>query len=282
MRIIESPASLRQELAPLRGKDRIALVPTMGCLHEGHLNLIRKARHLGDTVVVSIYVNPLQFGPNEDFASYPRTFDADADLCKAEEVDLIFHPQNLYPKGSPKVSLQIEDLADMMCGAGRPGHFEGVATVVNILFNVVQPDIAVFGEKDWQQLAIIRRMVNDLQMPVEVIGAETAREENGLAMSSRNRYLNSDERRQATALFSALEAMREAASAGATTGASQADQLIEAGLAILNEHAINPEYLEIRDEKTLVPLAALDTGTPRAFVAAKVGPARLIDNMQLT
>lgn len=277
MKVIRDPRELRLQLADSRN-ERIALVPTMGCLHEGHLSLIRKAKRMADIVVVSVYVNPLQFGPNEDFTSYPRTFDDDAALCRAEGVDYIFHPEAVYPADGPQVTLKVSGLDAMLCGAARPGHFDGVVTVVNILFNIVQPHLALFGEKDWQQLAIIRRMAADLHVPVEVVGSETMREEDGLAMSSRNRYLNADERRQATALFAALEAMRKQALAGE----QQLAPLLETGQTILTEHGITSEYLEIRHEDTLSPIDSLAEGPARAFVAAPVGPARLIDNLSLS
>ena len=278
MIVVETASDLRRALAPSRGKDRIALVPTMGCLHEGHASLIRKARGLADIVVVSIYVNPLQFGPGEDFDRYPRTFAADSAICEAEGADIIFHPASLYPDGGPKVTLTVQDLGDALCGAHRPGHFDGVVTVVNILFNIVQPDIAVFGEKDWQQLTIIRRMVADLQLPVEVIGAETVREPEGLAMSSRNRYLSDDERRQAQALSRTLRGMHTRVAAGI----HDADELLAKAHAELTGAGIAPEYLEIRDAHDLQPLQILKQATAaRAFVAARVGNARLIDNMSL-
>ena len=255
----------------------MALVPTMGCLHAGHARLIREARALAQVVVVSIYVNPLQFGPNEDFARYPRSFDADVALCAEAGADVIFHPESLYPEGGLKVSLTVSELGGMLCGASRPGHFDGVATVVNILFNLVQPSVAVFGEKDWQQLAIIRRMVADLHMPVEVVGAETEREADGLAMSSRNRYLGDAERERAVSLSAALSAMQSLAAAGE----HDASALIAAGHSVLNDAGIESEYLEIRDAGSLQTLQKL-TGSPaRAFVAARLGTARLIDNMSL-
>jgi pantoate--beta-alanine ligase len=277
MKIIRDADELRLQLAGLRN-ERIALVPTMGCLHEGHLSLIRKAKRLADIVVVSVYVNPLQFGPNEDFSSYPRTFNADADLCREQGVDIIFHPENLYPHAGPQVTLKVSGLDEGLCGTNRPGHFDGMATVVNILFNIVQPDLAIFGEKDWQQLTIIRRMASDLHMPVEIVGSETLREEDGLAMSSRNRYLNADERRQATALFAALEAMHKQAA----SGEQQVAALLQTGATLLDQHGIVPEYLEIRHEDSLAPIDSLDEGPARAFVAARVGPARLIDNLSLS
>ncbi len=275
MKVIESPPRLRRELEPLRRGRRVALVPTMGCLHAGHLSLIRLARELADTVVVSIYVNPLQFGPTEDFAAYPRPFEADEQQCREAGVDMLFHPQNLYPQGSPKVSLRVQELDGVLCGASRPGHFDGVATVVNILFNIVCPDVAVFGEKDWQQLAILRRMTTDLTMPVSVIGAPTLREPDGLAMSSRNRYLGEDERRLAAGLYRALTAMREAPGGAEVS----TDALLDIGRESLKQDGIEPEYLEIRDAETL---QAASPGRPaRAFVAARIGAARLIDNVSL-
>jgi len=278
MNVITTTSELRRELAPSRGKDRIALVPTMGCLHEGHLSLIRKARSLADIVVLSIYVNPLQFGPNEDLDAYPRTFEADAARCEAEGVDIIFHPDNLYAAGTPLVSLHVEELDGCLCGASRPGHFDGVATVVSILFNIVQPEIAVFGEKDWQQLTIIRRMVEGLQIPVQIIGSETVREADGLAMSSRNRYLSDSERRKAKYLNRALATMQDLAA----SGESHAQILLKAAGDFLAEQDITVEYLEIRDAYTLQPARMLQQEHPaRAFIAARIGAARLIDNAAL-
>ena len=278
MRIASTTAEIRRQLAGRRNGNTIALVPTMGCLHAGHASLIRRAKALADTVVVSIYVNPLQFGPSEDLDRYPRTFEADAHLCQQEGVDFIFHPATLYPKNGPKITLTAHDLAGCLCGASRPGHFDGVLTVVNILFNIVQPDIAIFGKKDWQQLALIRRMVDDLQMPLEIVGAETMREADGLAMSSRNRYLSNEERMRAVQISEALVAMQQLAQKGeADTVALKA-----AGREILTAAGITPEYLEIRSARSLKRRKTLNRKLPaRVFVAAKVGKARLIDNMPL-
>ncbi|HXH63917.1 MAG TPA: pantoate--beta-alanine ligase [Mariprofundaceae bacterium] len=275
MKTIETVSGLRRELQARRNGNRVALVPTMGCLHEGHMSLIRLARELADVVVVSIYVNPLQFGPSEDFSAYPRPFADDERACLEAGVDLLFHPQNLYPEGGPQVSLHVAGLDDVLCGATRPGHFDGVATVVAILFNIVQPDVAVFGEKDWQQLAIIRRMASDLAMPVAVIGATIVREPDGLAMSSRNRYLGEEERQQAAGLFRALQAMHTAAQAGEES----LELLLDIGRDSLKEDGIEPEYLEIRDAETLQE--PKPGRAARAFVAARIGTARLIDNMAL-
>ncbi|MDX8410744.1 MAG: pantoate--beta-alanine ligase [Mariprofundaceae bacterium] len=277
MNIIESVADLRSQLAPLRISRRIALVPTMGCLHEGHLSLIRKARELANVVVVSIYVNPLQFNASEDLDQYPRPFDEDARLCKSEGVDVILHPQNLYPADSPKITLRVEELADCLCGASRPGHFDGVATVVNILFNIVQPDIAVFGEKDWQQFAILRRMVSGLSMPVELVAHPTVREEDGLAMSSRNRYLIKEERNKASELANALHVIHRAACAGNR----QVSSLLAMARDGLAQHGIEPEYLDIRETESLKALDKIGGEPARAFIAARIGKARLIDNISL-
>ena len=277
MRIAHTPAEIRRQLKPLRGSKTIAFVPTMGCLHEGHLSLIRKAKEEADIVVVSIYVNPLQFGPNEDLDRYPRTFEEDAKLCADEGVDFIFHPTTLYPKAGPKVTLKASKLCDCLCGASRPGHFDGVVTVVNILFNIVQPDLAVFGEKDWQQLSIIKRMVNDLQMPIEIIAAPTLREADGLAKSSRNRYLSESERITALTLSQALIATQQLAA----TGEKDVAMLLEAGNKILRDAGINAEYFDIRAANSLKMKRKLNKQPARVFIAAKVGTTRLIDNMPL-
>ena len=276
MKVISSIAELRHELASF-DKEQIALVPTMGCLHEGHISLIQKARRLADIVVVSIYVNPMQFGANEDFDRYPRTLEADIAICEQEGVDFIFQPQNLYPEDGLQVSLCVGSLAQRLCGISRKGHFDGVATVVNILFHIVQPQLAIFGEKDFQQLAIIRRMVADLHMPVEIIGAETVREEDGLAKSSRNTYLNLEQRRQATEISTALSLMQQAATEGLSL-----EHTLEIGLTHLKAFDIQPEYLEICYADSLLPVQSLDTNRPlRALVAATIGNTRLIDNMPI-
>jgi len=264
-------------LAPIRGTKRIALVPTMGCLHEGHASLIRKARELADVVVISIYVNPLQFGPNEDMDAYPRTFETDKATCEAEGAGIIFHPENLYASGPPKITLKVSELSDVLCGASRPGHFDGVVTVVNILFNIVQPDIALFGEKDWQQLAIIRRMVTDLHMPVEIVGCETVREPDGLAMSSRNRYLSAEERKRAIVLHDSIQKIAE----NAKKGERNCENLLKNAKNNLKMKQIDPEYIEIRDASTLAEIARITDSPARAFIAATIGKARLIDNIAL-
>lgn len=276
MKIARTAAEMRRMLAAHRNRGRIALVPTMGCLHAGHLALIRRARALADTVVVSIYVNPLQFGPNEDFAAYPRNFAGDAEACREAGVDFLFHPERLHGGRAPEVRVTVGQPADGLCGAFRPGHFDGVATVVAALFNIVQPQTAVFGEKDWQQLVVIRRMVADLHMPVAIVAHPTVREADGLAMSSRNRYLVGRQRRQAAAVPRALKAMQRAYAAGERDAAA----LVDVGRNVLAEAGLAPQYLEIRHGETLRPMARADAAA-RAFVAAYVGRARLIDNMPL-
>ncbi len=278
MDILHHPADVRQTLAAWHGTRSIALVPTMGCLHDGHIRLIEAARQQADIVVVSIYVNPLQFGANEDLDRYPRTFEADADRCEQAGVDMIFHPATLYTDATPQVSMKVGALGNTLCGASRPSHFDGVATVVNILFNIVQPDIAVFGEKDWQQLTIIRQMVHDLHLPTRIVSVATVREHDGLAMSSRNRYLDASERRRAAALSQTLIAMAEQAA----SGIRDCRQLLDTGQAVLQTQGITPEYLDIRHADTLHALGELQPDQPaRAFIAARIGNARLIDNMPL-
>jgi len=277
MRVAHTTAEMRRQLKTLRNHKTIAFVPTMGCLHDGHMSLIKEAKALADIVVVSIYVNPLQFGPSEDLEKYPRPFERDAQMCEAAGVDFIFHPTSLYPKSGPRITLKATKLSDCLCGATRPGHFDGVVTVVNILFNIVRPDFAIFGEKDWQQLTIIRRMVNDLQMPIEIIGAEIVREEDGLAMSSRNRYLSNLDRQQALALSQALIAMQTLAA----QGESSIETLKTAAQEILTAANITTQYLEVRQASSLKSKRKLNNLSSRGFIAAQVGSARLIDNMPL-
>jgi pantoate--beta-alanine ligase len=275
MIIAETPDKIQQYLAPLRTKC-IALVPTMGCLHEGHISLIRKAKCLADIVVVSIYVNPMQFGENEDFSKYPSTFEKDTEICKNEGVDVIFHPANLYPNDGAKITLKVSDMNNMLCGISRPSHFDGVVTVVSILFNIIRPNISIFGEKDWQQLAIIRRMVSDLHMPIEITGSDIIRESDGLAMSSRNRYLNPDERQKSLFLSQTMLLMKNNTKQG-----EKASKSIKFGIDNLKKYAICPEYLEIRDELTLRPENTI-TPQSRIFIASKIGKTRLIDNISLS
>jgi len=275
MQIIDNVQSLRQNLALLR-HNSVALVPTMGCLHAGHISLIRQAKRLADVVVVSIYVNPLQFAEGEDLDTYPRTFEDDADICRQEGVDVLFHPHNLYAEDGAKVTLKVKGLDETLCGASRPSHFDGVVTVVNILFNIVQPNLAIFGEKDWQQLAIIRRMVADLQMPIMVVGSPLIRDDDGLAMSSRNRYLSHEERQQALHIPKTLKQMQAWAQQG-----DDVNNIRLKGLQRLQSLGLSPQYLEIMNEQSLLP----ETGSPQAhqriFIAVRIGQTRLIDNMPL-
>ncbi|MBP2340371.1 pantoate--beta-alanine ligase [Saccharothrix coeruleofusca] len=266
------PDRLRRVTRALRAAGRnIALVPTMGALHEGHRKLIREAHVLQNTVVVvSIFVNPTQFGPNEDFERYPRTLEADVEVCREERVGLVFAPgvEDMYPEGG-QVTVAPGPLGEQLEGATRPGHFAGVLTVVAKLLNIVQPNYALFGEKDYQQLTLIRRMVRDLNLPVDVVGVPTVREADGLALSSRNRYLSEDERAAATALSAALVA-------GAHVSGQGADAVLKAArdtLAAVPE--VDLDYLELR-APDLGP--APENGDGRLLVAARVGATRLIDN----
>lgn len=276
MKVFSDITELQRALAG-HTHERIALVPTMGCLHTGHASLMKKAQRLADIVVVSIYVNPLQFGANEDLSRYPKPFAHDLAVCEAEGVDYVFHPRNLYPDHGLQISLRVGELSQVLCGASRPGHFDGVVTVVSILFNIVRPHIAVFGAKDFQQLTIIRRMVADLIFPVEIIESETVRESSGLALSSRNQYLSADERLQAAALSQAMLRMQQAAKNG-----SDLDDILQIGHNHLSNNHIKPEYLQICSTITLQPLQHLDNpDIAQIFIAAPIGSARLIDNMPL-
>jgi pantoate--beta-alanine ligase len=263
-----------------RAGERVALVPTMGNLHDGHAELVRRARAIADRVVVSSFVNPLQFGPNEDFARYPRTPREDAALLQSLGTDLLFAPgvDDMYPRGQGTVTrVQVPELANTLCGEFRPGHFDGVATVVSKLFNLVQPDVALFGEKDFQQLAIIRRMVEDLCMPIEIVGVPTVREADGLAMSSRNRYLTSAERAIAPQIHAELQRARTAIQ----QGARNFGEIEQRGRAALEKLGFKPDYFTVRDAVTLQPPA--DSSRDLVIlVAARLSQARLIDNVTLS
>jgi pantoate--beta-alanine ligase len=254
-----------------RGR-RIGLVPTMGALHVGHASLLDLLRPQCDVLVASIYVNPLQFGPSEDLARYPRTPEADAALCAAHGVDLLFAPDDLYPDGFA-TSVSVHGLTDGLCGASRPGHFEGVATVCARLFGVTRAAVACFGEKDFQQLMVLRRMVEDLALPVRVVPAPLVRDADGVALSSRNRYLSDDERRRAVSLHRALFAVRDAAAAGERG----AEALTALGRRHLEVDKL--DYFELVDARTLAPLQVVGERPARAVVAAFVGRTRLIDNV---
>lgn len=251
---------------------RIGLVPTMGAIHAGHAALFHEARRRAETVVASIFVNPMQFGPGEDLATYPRTFDSDLKTCAHHGVRIVFAPdvETVYPGGEPQVTIEPGPLAQILEGLVRPGHFRGVLTVVAKLFGLVGPDVAVFGQKDYQQLTLIRRMVGDLCLPIEIVGAETGRAPDGLALSTRNRYLSPEQRTQALALSQALRAGQDAGDKGSEAVLKAADAVLTGadGVAL--------DYLELRS----TDLAdAPESGPARLLVAARVGTTRLIDNV---
>lgn len=279
MRIAKTIAEVRAAVAELRAAGRsVGLVPTMGALHAGHMSLVREARAECDAVVASIFVNPTQFGPNEDYSKYPRTFDADCEMLRAENVDVLFAPsaEEMYAPGATTF-VEVEEVSDRLDGESRPGHFRGVATVVAKLFNVVGPDKAFFGQKDAAQVAVLRRMVRDLNFGLELVVCPIVREPDGLAMSSRNRYLSAEDRRQALVLSRALWRIRELSDAGETAS----DKLLQAGLsAMAEEPEVRLDYLRIVDAETLEDVPDVRPGALVA-VAAWVGPARLIDNVLL-
>lgn len=280
MRIVHTVDDVRAQVRQWRAAGlRVSLVPTMGNLHAGHISLLELARQRGDRTVVSIFVNPLQFGPGEDFGRYPRTPEDDVRMLQDAQCDLLFAPgvEELYAEGgSQRTLVTVRGLSGILCGAVRPGHFDGVATVVAKLFGVVAPDVAVFGEKDFQQFRVVQLMTRDLAIPVEVVGAPTVRAADGLALSSRNRYLNDEERARAPALYQSLQQGAARLRAGERDFAA-----IEAqGTALLQAAGMKPDYYSVRDADDLsVPHA----GT-REFVvltAARLGGARLIDNLRV-
>ena len=282
MKICESIEHLRKACA-LMGKDRkdrrVGFVPTMGALHEGHLSLVRAARAQCESVVVSIFVNPLQFGPNEDLAKYPRTFDRDRELLESEQVDILFAPsvEDMYPKHAVTY-VTVEGMSEKLCGKSRPGHFRGVTTVVAKLFHIVEPDLAFFGQKDAAQCAIIRRMARDLDLPVEIVVGPIVREPDGLAMSSRNAYLSPAERMSALVLYRALSEVKKSFDRGEQSAA----KLVDAGKQVLSqEPGARLDYLEIVDPITLDPVPQIRSEALVA-VAAFVGATRLIDNVLLS
>ena len=284
MKIVRERAELREALAAARreGK-RIGLVPTMGYFHEGHLSLMRRAREDCDVVVVSLFVNPTQFGPGEDLDAYPRDEDRDAGLAAAVGVDLLWMPdaEQMYPEGFATSVEVAGDLTGVLEGDPDhrgPSHFRGVTTVVAKLFNSVQPDVAYFGRKDAQQALVIERMTRDLDFPVEIAVLPTVREDDGLALSSRNAYLTAEQREQATAISRALAAAEEAARGGETS----AESLVEAARNELRRAGIEPEYVEARAAEDLSPIAELNGRPVLVAVAARVGTARLIDNVVIT
>jgi len=279
MKIISSITDMQQTAHALKhtGK-RIVFVPTMGFLHEGHASLLREGRRRGDVLVLSIFVNPIQFGAGEDLERYPRNLDGDCAIARECGVDIVFTPTatEMYPPGF-QTAIRVKELALPLCGASRPGHFDGVATVVTKLFNIVQPDVALFGKKDFQQLAIIRRMTSDLSMPVEVVGMPIVREADGLAMSSRNAYLSAAERQSALCLSRAIRLVRQSFAAGER----RIDSLLATSLAVIqSESAATIDYLEFRDAGTLETVTTATESTLLAL-AVKIGSTRLIDNTVL-
>ncbi len=277
MDIIQSPAEMQHwAAAQALANQTIALVPTMGYFHEGHLSLMRLAANLCDLVVVSLFVNPTQFGPNEDLDRYPRNFERDMELVRGEQVAAVFAPTPalMYPPGS-QTEVRVRDLATHLCGRSRPVHFAGVATVVTKLFNIVQPDVAVFGEKDFQQLAVIRRMVSDLNIPVRIVGHPIVREADGLAMSSRNANLDPANRAAALSLSTGLQLAREKARAGVLATA----ELTRLVSAHIHGHAgTEIDYVSFVDSETLEDVAAVDERTVLALAVRIDGRVRLIDN----
>ncbi len=275
MRVIET----MDEMARWPRTSDVVLVPTMGALHEGHRELIKTGKTLAKkegTLIVSIYVNPAQFNDKEDLKSYPKTFEQDYELCREEGVDLIFYPSDseMY-SGRESVSVTEKKLTQYLCGATRQGHFDGVCTVVTKLFNIIKPTAALFGKKDYQQLSIIKQLVSDLNFPIEIIGAETIREQDGLAISSRNRFLSTEERKQSPAIHEALVEMTLSAE-------KQCSELITLGKSIIESEAplSKIDYLEIVDRQTMEPIQTIDRPA-LAAVAIFLGNTRLIDNIEI-
>lgn len=280
MKLVERVGDLRHLLDEARADGMtVGFVPTMGFFHDGHRTLMRAARAEHDLVVVSLFVNPLQFGANEDLSAYPTDRDGDAGACEAEGVDILFAPsvEEMYPGGSPVTSVTVAQLSEGLCGVGRPVHFGGVATVVTKLFSIVGPSTAYFGRKDFQQLTIIRRLVTDLSLPVDVVGCPLVREPDGVAMSSRNAYLSASDRQAARALFRALEQGVADVVAGERDPATLRRVVAN---AITAEPAVRLEYVEVVSAADLTSLEVLE-GEVLVAVAAQVGKARLIDNVTL-
>jgi len=281
MNTVKTVRELRAAIARARAEGkRIGFVPTMGNLHSGHVALVEKASQRADFVVASIFVNPLQFGPNEDLAKYPRTLAADQEKLVSAGCHLLFAPtpEEMYPQGMDnQTRISVPGVSEGLCGGSRPGHFEGVATVVTKLFNMVQPDLAIFGEKDFQQLAVIRKLVRDLNLPVQIFGEPTVRADDGLALSSRNGYLSAEQRQVAPQLFATLKDMADSICGGR----DDLSRLTLDGLKHLEKAGFRPDYLEIREAGSLRPAQAGDKELV-ILVAAYLGTTRLIDNLAFT
>ncbi len=280
MKLVHSPAELRALVAEWR-RDRlkVSMVPTMGNLHAGHYSLVRGARERGDRVVASVFVNPTQFGPNDDFARYPRTLEADAQGLAAQDCDVLFAPavEAVYPFGTEAATrVEVVGVTETLEGAFRPGHFAGVATVVLRLLNLVQPDVALFGRKDYQQLLTIRRLVTDLCLPIEIVAAPTMREANGLAMSSRNQYLSPDERERAAQIYRTLQHMRDGVLRGDALEAIEAAAVVE-----LDAAGFRTDYAAIRQATDLSPPLPQQCDGLVALIATRLGSTRLIDNLAI-
>jgi pantoate--beta-alanine ligase len=274
------------QLAPLRqlvhgwkmAGERIAFVPTMGNLHAGHASLLAAAHRHGRRVIASVFVNPLQFGPSEDYTSYPRTPDEDAEILESQGVDALFRPsvEEMYPGGSENTAyVDVPGITDILCGEFRPGHFRGVATVVVKLVNLVQPDVAIFGEKDYQQLMVVTRAINELSLPVKIVGAPTVRAEDGLALSSRNRYLSAEERARASLIYRSLDHARRRLESGDTDVKAIEDE----GRETLSSAGFRVDYFEVRRQGTLERPHGRNLDVV-VLTAARLGRARLIDNVQ--
>ncbi|MEO9944325.1 MAG: pantoate--beta-alanine ligase [Paraglaciecola sp.] len=279
MRVISEISDLREVRRTWQNNGKvIAFVPTMGNLHQGHLNLVREAKNHADIVVVSIFVNPMQFGPDEDLDAYPKTIENDKRLLEELSVEALFlpHASDIYARGlEQQTFVEVPGISYMICGASRPGHFRGVATIVCKLFNMVQPNLAFFGEKDFQQLQVIKAMVTDLSMNLEVFGVPTTREDDGLAMSSRNQYLKEEERKLAPTLYVKMQSMVKQI----TDGRRDFNRLTEEYKTQLAELGFSPDYLEIRNDETLLQPGHEDKGLV-LLAAAFLGKTRLIDNIQ--
>ncbi|MEM8644361.1 MAG: pantoate--beta-alanine ligase [Pseudomonadota bacterium] len=275
LHIVRTVADLRATVTAWHAaRGTVAMVPTMGAIHEGHMSLVRQAAGLADHVVASIFVNPLQFGPSEDFDAYPRGEARDAGLLAEAGAELLYAPnaREMYPEGFA-TTVNVSDLTDVLCGASRPDHFDGVATVVTKLLLQCGPDIAIFGEKDYQQLLIIRRFVEDLNIPVKIVGGAIVRETDGLALSSRNAYLSAEERETAPLLHATLQHAAQEIASGLAT-----ERVLESARAVLEAAGFRVDYLEARDPVTLAPVSGI-VSDARILVAAFLGKTRLIDNV---